>query len=483
MHGHYSRKYLLVASGGLAGGGPGGCGGGLARDQARSSRLAEDLFSCSRRRFVFHAFPFAWCLRACRSDRHHPSVVGVAVGHQRGSTFSPGFRASGMAHSVIFFLGCWHVDSPSLSEATCQLTRWCSGRGIRVAVCDSDVSGPAPLTIVVRRGFQSVKTSGKKCLALVAGATVLVAIAALCWPEILYRRALPKYRLGITAEALQRELGVRFRLRKNGNYLHDEATDIEKRRHFSYDATVPRDYVELEFNDFHELIAITKRTPLSRCGFRERTLHNVFEKPRALSSGQDIQRASSNVTHIVLEGLSEKDFPELAKFSDLYEIDFKGGATDEQLQALSRIGCSNVAQVVFIDCHRLTDKGVDCLTNIPSIRGLYLLGTSITDAGCQTIGAKMKLTLIDLTDCPKVTVNGLAMLASSETLKELRFSLNDLTQDELVQILTSARNVKCVEIDIAGSADANLDRSALRKLAADKHITLLQKRGDTVSGL
>jgi len=328
-----------------------------------------------------------------------------------------------------------------------------------------------------------MKTLGKGWWARVAGATVLITIAALCWPELRYRRSLPKYRFGTTAEALEREIGIRIQLRKNGNYLEDEAPDIEKRRHFSYDARVPRDYVELQFNDFHELIAITKRTPLSRWCFQERRLHNMFEKPKVLSSGQDIQRASSNETHIVVQGLSEKDFPAVAKFSDLYQVDFKSDATDRHLQALSRIGWSNLALVVIIDCRQVTDDGFNCLTNISSLRALGLVGTSITDAGCETIAAKMKLSLIELTDCSKVTANGLAMLAMSETLKDLRFSLNDLTQEELVQILTAARNLKRVQIDITDSNDAKLDRAALRRVAEDKHISLLQRRDHAISGL
>jgi hypothetical protein len=318
---------------------------------------------------------------------------------------------------------------------------------------------------------------------LVAGAILLVAIVALVWPEVCYRGALRKYKFGVTAEALERETGAHIELRKNGNYLSDDDNDFEKRRHFSYDAAVPHDYVELEFNDFHELIATTKRTPLSWCGFQERRFHNMFEKPKALSSVQDIQRASSNETHIIVQGIAEKDFPALAKFSDLYEIDFKAGVTDEQLYALSRIGFSKVAQVAFIDCPKVTDKGVECLTSISSIRGLYLLGTSITDSGCKTIADHLNLTVINLADSPKVTADGLAMLATSATLKELGFSLGNLTHTDLVQILGSARNVKRVEIEIAGSADAKLDRSTLRKLAKDKQITLLQKRGDSVSDL
>jgi len=99
----------------------------------------------------------------------------------------------------------------------------------------------------------------------------------LFWPEIRYRTALPKYKFGVTAEALEREIGVPIQLRKNGNYLADNDDDLTKRRHFSYDARVPRDFLDLEFNDFHELIGITKRTPLAKCRFRERRLHSMFK--------------------------------------------------------------------------------------------------------------------------------------------------------------------------------------------------------------
>lgn len=122
-----------------------------------------------------------------------------------------------------------------------------------------------------------MKTCVRKRLALAVGAIVLVAIAALCWPELRYHTALPKYRFGITAEALEREIGVRIELSKNGNYLPEGEDDLNKRRHFCYDARVPRDFVELDFNDFYELIAVTKRTPLAKLGFRERRLHSMYQ--------------------------------------------------------------------------------------------------------------------------------------------------------------------------------------------------------------
>ena len=39
--------------------------------------------------------------------------------------------------------------------------------------------------------------------------------------------------------------------------IPENEDDLNKRRHFCYDARVPRDFVELDLNDFHELIAIT----------------------------------------------------------------------------------------------------------------------------------------------------------------------------------------------------------------------------------
>jgi hypothetical protein len=108
---------------------------------------------------------------------------------------------------------------------------------------------------------------------------ILVIGVALFWPEFRYRIALPKYKFGMTAEALSREIGVQIDLRKNGNYLPEGEDDLNKRRHFCYDARVARDFVELDFNDFHELIAITKRTPLARLGLQERLLHSMFNGP------------------------------------------------------------------------------------------------------------------------------------------------------------------------------------------------------------
>jgi hypothetical protein len=124
-----------------------------------------------------------------------------------------------------------------------------------------------------------VNSSEKKWSVVAILLLLLLLAGTLTWPEIRYRRALPNYKFGATAEVIEGEIGIHIALRKNGNYLPDGMDDLTKRRHFCYDAIVSRDYVQLDFNDFHELIAITKTTPLAKLGFRERRRHSMFTLP------------------------------------------------------------------------------------------------------------------------------------------------------------------------------------------------------------
>src|SRR5262249_54556702 len=105
--------------------------------------------------------------------------------------------------------------------------------------------------------------------------------ANLGWREVCYRKALHKYRFGVTAEVFERETGAHIELRNTLNLgLDDTANDSVKRRHPCYYALLPNDDVHLIFNDFHELIGIRKATPLARWGFfREEKVHPMFAQP------------------------------------------------------------------------------------------------------------------------------------------------------------------------------------------------------------
>ena len=110
-----------------------------------------------------------------------------------------------------------------------------------------------------------MRVAGKRFL-IGAGLVVLsvLLISPLVGPEIQYRRALPKYRIGASPEEIEREYGIHLELRKNGNYLPDGEDDYQKRRHYCYDAYVTNDFVYIDFNDFHEVLKVTKVTPVSK---------------------------------------------------------------------------------------------------------------------------------------------------------------------------------------------------------------------------
>jgi hypothetical protein len=193
--------------------------------------------------------------------------------------------------------------------------------------------------------------------------------------------------------------------------------------------------------------------------------------PSYMASQRDIEHAPQSETHVTVLGLATKDFPALSKFQNLYEFDIDGGGTDDQLEALARIGFTNLTEVVLTDCPLVTDKGMASLQRVSTLKGLGLRGTSVSDAGCRII-ASQKLQGVNLPNCPHITVSGLLALAQSETIEDLGFSLNELTQADLIQVIGAARRVNRIEIDIVGDADKRLDLPALRNAAQSKNIVL-----------
>ena len=79
--------------------------------------------------------------------------------------------------------------------------------------------------------------------------------------------------------------------------------------------------------------------------------------PAYLSSRRDISFASEGENHVNASKLSIADFPSLAKFTKLYEIDFDdNGVTYAKLGAVAQTGFTNLAQVVVTDGPRLPTK-------------------------------------------------------------------------------------------------------------------------------
>jgi hypothetical protein len=205
--------------------------------------------------------------------------------------------------------------------------------------------------------------------------------------------------------------------------------------------------------------------------------------PSHLTSRLDIERTSRSETHVTVSGLSTEDFAALSKFQNLYEIDLEGGGTDSQLEALARNGFSNLTEVVLTECPQVTDRGISALLRVSTLKGLGLRGTSVSDGGCRIIASQMKLSDVNLPNCPQVTAKGLLALAQSETIEVLGFSLDHLTQADLIQIINAARRVDQIEIDIVGDADKSLDLPELRNAAHNKGISLLGVRNHVALSL
>jgi hypothetical protein len=198
--------------------------------------------------------------------------------------------------------------------------------------------------------------------------------------------------------------------------------------------------------------------------------------PTRLSTKSDIQSANQDAKHIDIWHLPVEDYPLLSKFHQVYEIDLASRegvfATDAKMKALSELGFTNVAQIVLLNCRLITDKGIRYLARIPSLRGLGLEGTAITDAGCQEIASDMHLTSVDIANCPQITRKGIDALAASASLQEITFSADNLSQEEVLKVIASFKSVTwCEIVDL----QHKLDWNAIRTTGAEKRIHTVVK--------
>ena len=203
--------------------------------------------------------------------------------------------------------------------------------------------------------------------------------------------------------------------------------------------------------------------------------------PSYLKSHSDIWHTSHHETLIEVSQLPLDQFPRLAKFHQIYEVDFEGGGTDDKLKALAKIGFTNLAEVVLTDCPLVTDKGIEYLSAVSSIRFFGLRGTSITDTSVGTFAKMSRLESVTIEGSAGITLKGLLALAQSDTLTDISFSGGALTQDDLIHIIGAVRHV--TRIDIVDPADARLDAPALREAARAKNIQLYAVRNKVCSAL
>ena len=112
---------------------------------------------------------------------------------------------------------------------------------------------------------------------------------------------------------------------------------------------------------------------------------------------------------MTVSGLPTGDFPALSKLQNLHEINLDGGATDEQLEELGKIGFPNLAEVVLTECPKVTDKGVEA-ANPTGNDALQQVVNGQLDQALKGAGLEVFLTAPDVVaagDSGHVAVSGL----------------------------------------------------------------------------
>jgi hypothetical protein len=187
---------------------------------------------------------------------------------------------------------------------------------------------------------------------------------------------------------------------------------------------------------------------------------------------------------IAIPDLPIRDYPLLAKFQQLKSIQFykegRSGATDAKLEALAAVRLPELREIELIAARSVTDKGIQALSKIISLKSLSLEGTSITDRACEIIASKMHLGGINVANCSNITSYGLLSLATSDSLKEISFSAGQLTQADIVRLISAFKRITWCEIV---DPLERFDKEALLKLGNEKGIQIVLKKTGALQDL
>lgn len=201
--------------------------------------------------------------------------------------------------------------------------------------------------------------------------------------------------------------------------------------------------------------------------------------------GTRITGRSKTHVHADVSEVRIEDFAELGKIHALHTLYFKGrGATDEKFRALAQLRFTNITCVVFTDCHLVTDEGIKQLSRIATLEQMGLRQMSITDTACETMATKMRLLGVNMPNCTNVTVKGLLKLARSELMESLGFSAGNMSQEDLIRLITTAGpQLGRMDIDMDSADETRLDFPALRQAAKAKKMRLFAVRKRSVKEL
>lgn len=208
--------------------------------------------------------------------------------------------------------------------------------------------------------------------------------------------------------------------------------------------------------------------------------------PAPIGSRRDIAWTSASEYMVVVCDLPLKDWPKLQKFRGLEHFNIAGEMppqiTDDHIIALSRLKLPRLRQVSLAHCSKVTDAGLLTLTNLPSIQGFQLIGTSITDRGMQILATGFpKLRGINVEGCELLTVAGFLSLTNSKTMTDVGLSLDPFSQDQIENIISTVSNVTWWTIS---DPRHRLDHASLRQLGESRKITIqVVDENNSVTGI
>jgi hypothetical protein len=193
--------------------------------------------------------------------------------------------------------------------------------------------------------------------------------------------------------------------------------------------------------------------------------------PEPLSNKKEIRAAKPTLTSIDIRDLPLEDYSFLSKFTNVKKIYMTGWensfVTDEKLNALAGIGFTNLIYIGLNNCQMVTDKGIAALSKIRSLKELTLEGTAITDTACDVMSSQMSLEMVNIANCPGVTLKGLEKVARSNTLNYFSFSSDKLTEKEVLALIDSFKSINwCEIVDTQGKINAD----AIKEKAKERNI-------------
>jgi len=126
---------------------------------------------------------------------------------------------------------------------------------------------------------------------------------------------------------------------------------------------------------------------ITAAGLASALISGCGHYPAPIKSALSIKWTSRSEYMVVIVNLPLEDWPKLQKFRGLEHFtvseSMASQVTDDYVRALSALQLPKLRQVSFAHCSHVTDEGIQSLTNLPSIAGLQLLGTGITDRGMK----------------------------------------------------------------------------------------------------